>query len=174
MALPRPLAELSANLEIERARLIDILAALGGDESTRSPGPDQWSAAQVVDHLLLAEGFTNQLTQTMVRQAEAAGDATGFPSDLDAFDPLPAPLGLEAPPPIQPKQELPVKDLIEALETMRERTRSSFEALASIDPRKYRFAHPLFGELDLGQWWAIHPLHYEMHIAQAQTAAKQA
>jgi len=26
------------------------------------------------------------------------------------------------------------------------------------------------GELDLGQWWDVHPVHYAMHIAQAQDA----
>ncbi len=173
MDLPAPLAEISSHLETERARLIEMLSGLSADETTRRPGPDQWSAAQLVDHLLLAEGFTNQLTQGMAAQAQASGDATGFPPDLKAFDPLPEPRSMEAPPPIRPQKELPAQELIDALQAMRERTRSSFEALASLDPRRYRMDHPLFGELDLGQWWVIHPIHYEMHIAQAEEAAKQ-
>ena len=51
-------------------------------------------------------------------------------------------------------------------------THKRFESLAAVDPRKYRMMHPPFGELDLGQWWNVHPLHYEMHIAQAQDALK--
>ena len=170
MTLPKPLAETSANIEAQRARLIDALSGLAPEDTTRSPGPERWNAAQVVDHLLLAEGFTNDITKMMVEKATAGGEATGFPADLEAFDPLPPPLSLDAPPPIRPRQELPPEELIAALEAMSERTKASIQSLASVDPSKYRMPHPLFGELDLGQWWDVHPLHYEMHIAQAQDA----
>ena len=171
MELPKPLAELAANLEAERRRLIEMLSGLGADETTRPPGPNQWSAAQVVDHLLLAEGFTNDLTAAMANRARTAGEATGFPSGLDELAELPPATSMEAPPPIRPQKELPPEELITALQTMAERTRASFVTLASLDPRRYRMDHPLFGELDLGQWWAVHPMHYVMHIAQAQAAA---
>jgi hypothetical protein len=169
-ALPKPLEDVLSDLSKQRALLISALAGLSPDAIMRSPGPDEWSAAQVVDHLLLAEGFSNQLTQGMAAQAQAAGEATGFPAELDAFDPLPPARGMEAPPPIRPQKELPAAELITALTAMGERTRVSLEALASLDPRRYKMEHPLFGELDLGQWWAIHPMHYEMHIAQARAA----
>jgi hypothetical protein len=168
--LPKPLAAIWTDLSEQRALLIEQITGLGAEDTMHSPGPNEWNAAQVVDHLLLAEGFTNDLTIGMVGQAQAAGDAKGFPPGLEAFDPLPDPLGMEAPPPIRPQEELPAKELVEALESMGERTLASLEALASVDPRKYRMVHPLFGELDLGQWWSVHPIHYEMHIAQARQA----
>jgi len=170
--LPRPLADISEALAGQRSRLIDALRGLRATDTVRSPGAEEWSAAQVVDHLLLAEGFTNDLTKMMVERAEASGDAAGFPADLTVFDPLPPPRGMEAPPPIRPRQQLPPAELIAALEAMGERSRSSFAAMASFDPRQYSMEHPLFGLLDLGQWWMVHPVHYEMHIAQAQEALK--
>ena len=172
--LPKPLANVWADLSAQRSILIEALAGLRAGDTLRSPGPNEWNAAQVVDHLLLAEGFTNQLTMGMVSQAHASGAATGFPDELKAFEPLPEPLGMEAPPPIRPQKELPATELIEALESMGDRTRASLEALASVDPRKYRVPHPLFGELDLGQWWVVHPVHYVMHIAQARAALGEA
>ena len=96
--------------------------------------------------------------------------ATGFPTDLTEFEPLPQARSMEAPPPIRPRQELPSSELIAALEAMAVRTKGSFETLATIDPRTLSMEHPLFGTLDLGQWWAIHPGHYDMHSAQAQGA----
>lgn len=168
--LPKPLADVWADLSEQRSILIRALTGLTADDTLHSPGPNEWNAAQVVDHLLLAEGFTNQFTMGMMGRAQAAGDANGFPAELEAFDPLPEPLGMEAPPPIRPQKELPAQELIDALESMGERSRASFEALASVDPRKYRVPHPIFGDLDLGQWWVVHPMHYRMHIAQAQAA----
>lgn len=174
MTLPKPLADTSAKIEAQRARLIEALSALGTEDTMRSPGPDRWNAAQVVDHLLLAEGFTNDITKMMVEKAKADGEATGFPADLKAFEPLPPPISLDAPAPIRPRQELPPEELVTALKDMAERSKASIESLVTVDPRKYRMMHPLFGELDLGQWWDVHPLHYEMHIAQAQDALKGA
>jgi hypothetical protein len=174
MTLPQALADTRARIESERGRLTDALSGLSAEETMRAPGPDRWSAAQVVDHLLLAEGFTNDITKMMVEKAEAAGEATGFPVDLIAFEALPPPISLDAPPPIRPRQELPPEELIEALRAMSKRTRESIESLAVLDPRKYKMMHPLFGELDLGQWWDVHPVHYQMHIAQAQDALKGA
>jgi hypothetical protein len=172
MALPKPLADTSAKIEAQRSRLIEALSTLSAEDTMRSPGPDRWNAAQVVDHLLLAESFTNDITRMMVDKAKADGEATGFPTDLQTFEPLPPPISLDAPPPIRPRQELPPEELIAALRAMSERSTASIESLTDVDPRKYRMMHPLFGELDLGQWWDVHPVHYEMHIEQAQDALK--
>ena len=162
--------EIATDLERERARLIEALRGLDEQQTLRSPGPEEWSAAQVVDHLLLAEGFTNDITTMMVNKARTDGEAMGFPGDLRAFDALPEPISMEAPPPIRPRKELPADELIASLNAMATRTRASFGALSEVDPRRYRMPHPLFGELDLGQWWAVHPIHYAMHIAQAEVA----
>jgi DinB superfamily len=172
--LPKPLADIWANLSAQRALLIDRLAGLDAEATLRSSGPGQWNTAQVVDHLLLAEGFTNDFMTTTLGQAQDAGDATGFPETLEAFDPLPPPLGLEAPPPIRPQKELPALELVEALRAMGDRSRATLEALASVDPRKYRMQHPLFGELDFGQWWVLHAIHYAMHNAQAEATLSRA
>ncbi|MEO6197246.1 MAG: DinB family protein [Dehalococcoidia bacterium] len=168
--MPQPLDQIAKGIEAKRAELISALRGLDSRQTMQSPGEDQWNAAQVVDHLLLAEGFTNDITTMLVNKARADGESAGFPPDLDAFEPLPPPISLEAPPPIRSRQELPSEELIASLTEMSVRTHASFEALATVDPRKYRMAHPLFGELDLGQWWMVHPGHYEMHIMQAQAA----
>jgi hypothetical protein len=172
--LPKPLADIWAYLCAQRTLLSDWLTGLDAEATLRSPGPDEWSTAQLVDHLLLAEGFTNDFMTAMLTQAQAAGDTTGFPANLRAFDPLPPPLGMEAPPPIRPQKELPALELVEGLRKMEERSRATFEALASVDPRQFRMPHPLFGELDFGQWWVLHAIHYALHNAQARAAATNA
>jgi DinB superfamily len=172
--LPKPLADIWADLSAQRTLLINRLTGLDAEATLRSAGPEEWNTAQLVDHLLLAEGFTNDFMKAMLGQAQAAGDTGGFPADLQAFDPLPPPLGMEAPPPIRPQKELPAVELIEALRKMEERSRATLDALASVDPRQFRMPHPLFGELDFGQWWVLHAIHYAMHNAQAKAALSPA
>jgi hypothetical protein len=168
--LPAPLASVLDEIERQRADLINALSGLTPQQTMRSPGHDEWNAAQVVDHLLLAEGFTNDITAMLVGKSTAAGEATGFPADLTSLTPVPDPISMEAPPPIRPRQELPSEELIAALKAMGERTAQSFSVLATVDPRTCKMPHPLFGELDLGQWWSVIAMHYVMHIEQAQAA----
>lgn len=168
--LPKAIEDIAQGIEAKRDELISALRGLTAHQTMRSPADGEWNAAQVVDHLLLAEGFTSDITAMLVNKAHAEGEAAGFPADLDAFEPLPPPISLEAPPPIRPRQELPAEELITSLNDMKARSQASLELLITVDPRNLKMAHPLFGELDLGQWWLVHPMHYEMHITQAQAA----
>ena len=56
------------------------------------------------------------------------------------------------------------------LVAMRSSTADAFDALATVDPRGHVVPHPLFGQLDLGQWWVVQAVHYAMHLAQAKAA----
>src|SRR5437870_12889560 len=73
----------------------------------------------------------------MLAQAQAAGQATGFPAELQAFDPLPPPLGMEAPPPIRPQKELPAQELINALQAMGERSKTTLRHWHRLIPGRF-------------------------------------
>jgi len=63
-------------LEQATNRLLDMTQALG-DKDHQAPGPGQWSAAQVVQHLLVAETGIGQYIDKKIQQAEGLGK-TGF------------------------------------------------------------------------------------------------
>lgn len=169
MALPVLLEKTLADIERPRDALITLVSDSAGQTGAPA-GSDSWGISQIVDHLLLAEGFTNDLTETFASRTRDAG-ATGFPPDLEAFDQLPPPIGLEAPEPIRPRRAL--LDLVGELNSMRGRTRGAFDLLSSFDPRAYSFPHPLFGALNLGQWWVLQGVHYGMHLEQARSLTSQ-
>ncbi|MBG8555410.1 DinB family protein [Hymenobacter guriensis] len=58
--------------QLERAteKLLNSAAALGDTRAHQSPGPNQWSAAQVVQHLLVAEQGIGQYIGKKVQQEE--------------------------------------------------------------------------------------------------------
>jgi hypothetical protein len=163
MALPPLLARTIDDLERHRSELIALVEVQPG----RATGSavDAWNIEQIVDHLLLAEGFTNDLTAAMADRAADTG-APVFPENLEQFAPLPPPTGIEAPEPIRPRRRL--EGLPAELRAMSVRTRASFERMALFDPREFSIPHPLFGELDLGQWWVLQGVHYDMHLSQSR------
>jgi hypothetical protein len=172
MGLPQLLIDTRDALESQRSALLEALAGLDASLVNASPAEGEWSVAQVVDHLLLAEEFTNAITGSLAEKAREAGAANGFPADLSSFAALPPPIGMEAPPPIRPSRTL--TDLAAELTAMRSRTVGAFDALATVDPRAHVVPHPLFGPLDLGQWWVLQSVHYGMHLAQARAALEAA
>ncbi|QIX63066.1 DinB family protein [Hymenobacter sp. BT18] len=58
--------------QLERAteQLLKATAALGEARSHQAPGPNQWSAAQVVQHLLVAEQGIGQYIEKKVQQED--------------------------------------------------------------------------------------------------------
>ncbi|TGE20233.1 DinB family protein [Hymenobacter elongatus] len=62
-------------LEQATNRLLAMTGALG-DKAHQTPGPGQWSAAQVVQHLLVAETGINQYIEKKVLQAEELEKST--------------------------------------------------------------------------------------------------
>jgi uncharacterized damage-inducible protein DinB len=63
-------------LEQATTRLLDLAQSLG-EKSHQAPGPGQWSAAQVVQHLLVAETGIGQYIDKKVQQEEGL-DKAGF------------------------------------------------------------------------------------------------
>ncbi|WP_044002507.1 DinB family protein [Hymenobacter swuensis] len=57
-------------LEHATTRMLDAVAALG-PKATQSPGPGQWSAAQVVQHLVVSETGIGQYMEKKLLQAES-------------------------------------------------------------------------------------------------------
>ena len=166
MSLPKPVEALWTELESVRAAILREAEGLSQAQADWRPGEKDWSVGEVVDHLILAEVATGKLTTKLTRAA--AGAAGGFPADLTAFKPFPAPPpgAAEAPEVVWPARGKPFADLLATMRATRERSRQSIEKLASLDPRPLTFKHFRFGELDLAQWWQLQAHHDGIHLIQ--------
>jgi hypothetical protein len=52
------------------------------------------------------------------------------------------------------------------MKATRERSRSSIEKIATLDPRRLVFKHFRFGDLTLDQWWQLQARHDRLHLGQ--------
>jgi hypothetical protein len=168
MSLPKPVEALWSELESVRAEILAEAEGLSQRQADWKPSEKDWSVGEVLHHLALAEVATGKLTTKLTREAEAAGAPRGFPTDLTAFKPFPAPPpgAADAPEVVWPERGRLIAELLATMRATRERSRQSIEKLGSVDPRPMVFKHFRFGDLDLSQWWQLQAHHDGIHLAQ--------
>ncbi len=166
MPLPPPLETLWSDLQSVRADILKEVDGLSQAQADWRPGAQEWSAGEVLQHLLQAEVGTGKLTSKLLK--EAGPDVPGFPADLTALRPLPPlPAGpLEAPPATHPEAGRPIAELLAEFGSARERSRQSIERLAAVDVRRLTWRHAAFGEMDVSQWWQLQAWHDADHLRQ--------
>ena len=168
MPLPKPVEALWTELQSVRAEILGEAEGLSQGQADWKPSEKDWSVGEVVQHLTLAEIATGKLTTKLTRETDAAGASGGFPADLTAFEPFPAPPAgaADAPEVVWPERGKPIAELLSTLRATRARSRQSIEKLAALDPRPLKFKHFRFGELDLAQWWQLQAHHDSIRLVQ--------
>ena len=99
-----------------------------------------------------------------------------FPHDLTEFAalPVPASASANAPESVWPAYAKPIGELLATMRATRERSRQSFDRLATCDPRALRFKHFRLGDLDLAQWWRLAADHDRVHLGQIREITRAA
>jgi hypothetical protein len=161
-----------AYLERTKSALMDAVGSLGEAQWFFKPGPEEWSAAECVEHLSITEG---QLLRT-IRKA-----ASGPPSPEEV---LKACAGREAviekkvprrgfkakaPEGARPGACTNPAEVVARFVATRDATieyaRSTTDGI-----RERTFPHFVFGPLDGYQWLIFMAAHTERHLAQLQEA----
>jgi hypothetical protein len=151
--LPRKLKELWDGMEKNREITLGMVSGLSGEEFVdRAEG--EWSIADILEHLVLAETGTSKVIRKMLK--ENAGKLPSYPTD-DAVLAVRETGGsrermTEAPEVALPKGSLGKKEVLTSAAQTREATRFSLEMLAGVDPRSVEFPHPFFGNMNLYEW----------------------
>jgi hypothetical protein len=168
MTLPEPVEKLWRDLEAVRADVLKEADGLSQAQADWKPAEKDWSAGEIVHHLLIAEIATGKLTTKLTREAEAAGSLKPFPADLREFRALAAESAgaAEAPPVVWPERGKPIGTLVNDMKAVRQRSRQSIEKLGTVDPRPLVFKHFRLGDLDLAQWWLLQAQHDGIHLRQ--------
>jgi hypothetical protein len=166
MPLPPPVECLWNDLQAVRAEILKEIEGLTQTQMDWRPGEHDWSVGEIIHHLTLAEVATGKLTSKLFK--DAGTSLKPFPVGLNAFVPMPArpPGPAEAPPAVRPEAGHAADELISTFKATRERSRQSVERLATADPRALSWPHPLFGPMDLGQWWLLQAHHDADHLQQ--------
>jgi len=166
--LPPKLAALYEEMEKVRGETLSALSGLTDEEFSRKVG-EEWSAAQLLHHILMAETGMSKVIRKMIRSA--AGSLPPYPVDDSVLQvrKLEKPLSAyQAPAAVRPENPPGKTDLLRLARETREQTASSLAVLATVDPRAATFPHPLFAaDPDLYEWPVLTVLlHEQAHQAQ--------
>ena len=160
--LPPKLDALYGEMEKVRGETLSALSGLTDEEFSRKVG-GEWSAAQLLHHILMAETGVSKVIRKVIKSA--AGSLPPYPADDTVLEvrKLEKPLAAyQAPAAVQPEDPPGKADLLRLARETREQTAASFSILATIDPRAATFPHPLFGaEPNLYEWPALTVLMHE-------------
>jgi len=167
VTLPRAIQALWEDLEGARAEVLREVVGLSQRQADWRPAEKEWSVGEVINHLTIAEIATGKLTTKLTREGEAAGGLAPYRPDfaIRSLPPWPPGPG-EAPPVVWPEHGKPIGELITTMKATRERSRSSVEKLATLDPERLVFKHFRLGDLDLAQWWLLQAQHDRIHLGQ--------
>lgn len=168
---PEERAETLALLESTRDHVLRQAAALTDEAWTFKPGPDRWSVAEVVEHLMLTEGFLWQ-------SADAALEADADPEWATKTEGQMAMLSktipdrsqpAQAPAPLQPdaeeSPELSRRELVEGFLAARQKT-IDFIRETGAPIKAHVIDTEFFGPMSAHHWLAFIGFHNARHNKQ--------
>lgn len=169
-------------LELATTRLLKAAEALGS-QAHQSPGPGQWSAAQVVQHLLVAETAIAQYLDNKLQHADELGKA-GLAHTLKSlllrgllrlpFTRFKAPARLAE---LTPEQVAPLPQLHAEWQSVRRRLEQILNEYPGKLLDRAIFKHPRSGMLTIQQtldFMLDHVLHHQRQIERISRALKPA
>jgi hypothetical protein len=169
------LAELVELLAQARAEVLEVVATVTPAEAARSPRPDAWSVAQIVEHLRLVEsGIVGALTRsidavgldTLAPETETASVAGA----LDRFRLEERRSRLPAPARVVPGAAADLATATRGLEGSRKGLMDLVQRLSGRALGCVSFPHPAWGPLSCYEWLLFVSQHERRHAAQIREA----
>lgn len=169
----RRLTELLALLDTNRAALRATTRDMSPAFATMRPRAEDWSAAEVVEHLAIVEDAISRLIAKAVKQARESGvgpstSDESILSSLDKYHLTEAVEKQQAPPNIVPDKNTPIDASLAILEQKRNDLKETLTSSADLDLSLVKRPHPRLGELNLYQWALFVAQHEERHRRQIE------
>jgi DinB superfamily len=170
------LTEVLSRLDRARAGLRASIEAIPSSLQRERPAPDRWSAADVLEHLMLVERLFGGRIITAIDAARSAG----LSSEANSREPLPDTIERrladrvnkrQAPDPVQPTGTVDVAAGWVALESGHASLRSAVARADGLALSEVALDHPAFGTMTVYQWIELVAAHEVRHTEQIKEIA---
>ncbi|HTK37618.1 MAG TPA: DinB family protein [Pyrinomonadaceae bacterium] len=166
----RSFAEVYADNDRIRERLIATVGALDDKATEKRLDEGGWSVGQIVEHIsAVDEGICKICSKLLAaaRDKNLPGDGSVrlSPEFTERIDSL-TKTKLEAPERVHPTGEQSVAQSLERLSANRERLSGIQHLFEAFDSTEDKFPHPHFGGLSAAEWLVLLGAHEERHLGQ--------
>ena len=158
--------------------LRDAVDSVPANLREQKPAADQWSAAQVLDHLAIAHRLVAALVGKAITEAKAAGlEAETATSSV--LHTIPAERILDrsqrvsAPERIVPRDQIDIQTALSEFDESREKLRAAFLTGDGLALEKVVQAHPVLGPINMYQWVLFNGSHEARHTLQVRELAER-
>lgn len=167
------LAEAMDYVEEKRKELLQSFAGVSRERLAAHSAPDEWSVAEILEHLRLVESGIARLITKRAGQARAQGlgEEKSTASVMPTFAPFSTALEaqiMQSPLPVQPRSDVDIKEALEGLADSREALRAAAVSANGLSIGEIKHTHPFLGELDLYQWLIFIGQHETRHKKQIE------
>lgn len=147
-----------------RARFLARVAGITPEQATLRPSPEEWTPAELVEHLSIVETGVCRMLELMLAQAPA-GD--GFqPFSLEDLAAQAGTRKFKAPERVAPTGQVSLTDAVARLQAVRTTLQALRPRIENADLTDQKMPHPAFGPINGYQWLAFVGLHEMRHAAQ--------
>jgi uncharacterized damage-inducible protein DinB len=152
-----------------RDNLLRATSGLSPAQMQFKPGPDRWSVADCLEHLVTVENRCYDGISNALREPADSAKRAAFDGRDDELLQIVTDRSSrrQAPEAIHPSGRWRHDQLIQEFEAARKRT-IDLAAKTQNDFRQHFFAHRAFGDLDCYQWLLLVAGHGERHRAQIE------
>jgi DinB superfamily len=169
-AHPESLPTILENLSRSQTALLSAADTVPAVQWTTSPGKDQWSAAELIAHLITIEKAIVQRADRILQHP---------PLRVPLFQRWHLPMALLESRLIKRKSPLPLdtellrdkEEMLAGLRGARERTLAFIEETQGRDLSVYAYRHPFIGTLNLYEWFQMIASHEIRHTKQMKEIA---
>ena len=166
-----------SRLDTARAALAAAVERVPPALRQKRPGPERWSAAEVIEHISIVERiFGGRVTDAITTArsgglAAEAGDRAPLPDAIETrmADRVNKRTAVEA---AQPTGSLDAAAAWAALEAGHERLRQTVAGAEGLALGKVTIAHPFFGEMSVYQFVELMAAHEMRHAEQITEIAR--
>jgi uncharacterized damage-inducible protein DinB len=171
--MTKKIQELADKISDWRETLLASVRGLSEAQINFKPADDQWSIADILHHLALADEANVKLSGLFfrqIREQSISEDPSPDESALDCMDKFRDGLTgkAKAPERVAPLSHLAAEESLSRLRASREKLIASMSDLSAYDLSRVSFPHPLLGALNGYQWLMIAGLHEMRHTAQIE------
>ena len=158
-------------LDKTRTELRAAVESVPAHARNQKPAADQWSVAQVLDHLAIVHGLVATSVGKWIDEAKSAGlgPETSYGSLLNTIPSeriLDRSRKVQAPERIAPRDDVDVETAWKGLEQAQEQLRSAFLSGDGLALEQVVQPHPILGPINMYQWTLFNGSHEARHALQ--------